>query len=206
MKDRDRRERRNEILDAAIEILIERGYRETTMLAVAKRANASKETLYSWFGDKTGLFEAVIQRNAERLQQEIAPFLSGEGGVGAFLTDFGIGLLNLLLSESGLAINRAAISEASRDLSLSRALERSGRGATFPLVIDTLRRYEAEGALKMDNPVDAGEMFLGLLTRDLQVRALLGLQTSLDPSEIRRRAEQATGAFLRVYGTDPVTS
>lgn len=202
MKTQDRRERRNEILDAAIEILIERGYRETTMLAVAKRANASKETLYSWFGDKTGLFEAVIQRNAERLQQEIAPFLSGAGGVGAFLTDFGVGLLNLLLSESGLAINRAAISEASRDLSLSRALERSGRGATFPLVIDTLRRYEAEGALNMDDPVDAGEMFLGLLTRDLQVRALLGLQTGLDPSEIRRRAEQATEAFLRVYGTE----
>lgn len=203
MKDRDRLERRNEILDAAIEILIERGYRETTMLAVARRANASKETLYSWFGDKTGLFEAVIQRNAERLQQEIAPFLSGEGGVAAFLTDFGIGLLNLLLSESGLAINRAAISEASRDLSLSRALERSGRGATFPLVIDTLRRFEAEGALRMDDPLDAGEMFLGLLTRDLQVRALLGLQSGLDPSEIRRRAEQATKAFLRVYGTDP---
>lgn len=201
MNEEDRLARRNEILDAAIEILVERGYRETTMLAVARRANASKETLYNWFGDKSGLFEAVIQRNAERLQSGIAPFLAGEGEIDAFLTDFGIALLKLLLSESGLAINRAAISEASRDMSLSRALERSGRGATFPLVIDALRRYEARGVLKMGDPLDAGEMFLGLLARDLQVRALLGLQADLSDGEIRHRAERATEAFLHVFGT-----
>lgn len=200
MKEQNRIERRNEILDAAIEILIERGYRETSMLAVARRANASKETLYNWFGDKSGLFEALIQRNAERLQATIAPFLEGEGPVEDFLTDFGAALLGLLLSESGLAINRAAISEASRDMTLSRALERSGRGATFPLVINALRRYEKQGVLKMDDPVEAGEQFLGLLSRDLQVRALLGLQTQLDPTETRRRAQQATDAFLRIFG------
>lgn len=200
MKEQNRIERRNEILDAAIEILIERGYRETTMLAVARRANASKETLYNWFGDKSGLFEALIKRNAERLQAAIAPFLEGDGPVEEFLTDFGTALLTLLLSESGVAINRAAISEASRDMTLSRALERSGRGATFPLVIDALRRYEKQGVLKMDDPVEAGEQFLGSLSRDLQVRALLGLQTRLDPAETRRRAQRATDAFLRIFG------
>jgi AcrR family transcriptional regulator len=39
------------VLEAALELLVERGYRRTTMAAIAERATASKETLYAWFGD-----------------------------------------------------------------------------------------------------------------------------------------------------------
>ena len=64
MKAASRDQRRDEILDHAVEVLAERGYRDASMLEIAKRAAASKETLYAWFGDKQGLFEAAIRRNA----------------------------------------------------------------------------------------------------------------------------------------------
>ncbi len=50
-------ERREEILEVALSVLAERGYRGASMREIAERAQASKETLYSRFGNKRELFE-----------------------------------------------------------------------------------------------------------------------------------------------------
>ncbi|MGI8910427.1 MAG: TetR/AcrR family transcriptional regulator, partial [Rubrobacteraceae bacterium] len=71
--------RREEILVAALEVLEERGYREASMREVAARARASKETLYSWFGSKSGLFEALISWQAERIDAALSRSLEGYG-------------------------------------------------------------------------------------------------------------------------------
>ena len=55
-------EREAEILDAAVEILIEHGYDRLTMDAVALRAKASKATLYRrWTSKQTLVVDAVIR-------------------------------------------------------------------------------------------------------------------------------------------------
>ena len=83
-------ERRNEILDVALAVLAERGY----------RAHASKETLYSWFGDKSGLFEQMVSWQAERLDETLARSLEPEGDdARAVLRTFAVEMLRLLLGE-----------------------------------------------------------------------------------------------------------
>ena len=52
--------RREEILKVALSVLAERGYRGASMREIAVRAQASKETLYAWFGNKRGLFEELV--------------------------------------------------------------------------------------------------------------------------------------------------
>src|SRR5690348_13081186 len=55
-------EREDEILDATVELLIEAGYDRLTMDAVAKRARASKATLYRRWETKASLVvEALIR-------------------------------------------------------------------------------------------------------------------------------------------------
>src|SRR5689334_12340401 len=55
-------EREDEILDATVELLIELGYDRLTMDAVAKRARASKATLYRRWESKASLVvEALIR-------------------------------------------------------------------------------------------------------------------------------------------------
>src|ERR671917_2547993 len=68
-------ERREEILKVALSVLAERGYRGTSMLKIAERSQASKETLYAWFGDKRGLFEELVSWQAERVDAALAPSL-----------------------------------------------------------------------------------------------------------------------------------
>ena len=45
------------------------------MLSVARRAGASKETLYSWFGNRDGLLRALIERNADTSAERVAAAL-----------------------------------------------------------------------------------------------------------------------------------
>ncbi|MEQ9164428.1 MAG: helix-turn-helix domain-containing protein, partial [Ilumatobacter fluminis] len=76
----DERSRREaDILDAALELLVDDGTGQLTMLAVAKRAGASKETLYSWFGDRSGLIRALIERNGERAAVAVRAAMDDDG-------------------------------------------------------------------------------------------------------------------------------
>lgn len=67
----------------AVATLAEYGYRESTMLEVARRASASKETLYAWFGSKPGLFQAVIRRNAGSVRAVLETHLDGDAPISA---------------------------------------------------------------------------------------------------------------------------
>jgi len=199
MKSESRDRRRDEILDVATGLLAERGYRDASMLGIASRASASKETLYAWFGDKRGLFEAVVRRNAEAVQSVLTRHLEGETATEAVLVDFGRALLELLLGDSAVAVNRAAISEARSDPRLARTLVASGRDATLPSFLRFLELRCRSGDLMMDSAVVAAEDYLGLLLGDTQIRRLLGVMAAPTKAEIEARAVRAAKGFLSIY-------
>ena len=43
------------------------------MREIAERAQASKETLYAWYGNKRGLFEELVSWQAERVDAALVP-------------------------------------------------------------------------------------------------------------------------------------
>ncbi len=199
MKAESREKRRDEILDVAVSLLAERGYRDSSMIEIAKRASASKETLYAWFGDKRGLFEAVVRRNAAGVQAALAEPLDEDAATEAVLVSFGGALLELLLGDSAVAINRAAIAEAPSDLSLATLLAREGRDATLPAFLAFLDSRASRGELAIGDTAAAAGDFLGLLLADRQVRRLLGLTKAPSKAAVRKQARHAARAFLRLY-------
>jgi AcrR family transcriptional regulator len=55
--------RPQEILAAALDLFVERGFAATRLEDVAKRAGLSKGTLYLYFANKEELFKAVVREN-----------------------------------------------------------------------------------------------------------------------------------------------
>ena len=200
MKEPDRAQRRDAILDAAAAILQERGYRGTTMLEVACRVSASKETLYAWFGNKSGLFQAVIRRNADTVRTVLEGHLDANAPVEEALVDVGRALADLLLGDSAVAINRAAISEARSEPVLARILMETGREATLPFFVQYLEQCRDRNLLDFDEPWEAAETFLGLLLGDMQIRRLLGVVDAPEIGDIEERAKRAAIKFLRLFG------
>lgn len=59
-----RKERRpGELLDAALDLFVEKGYAATRLDDVASRAGVSKGTLYLYYASKDELFKAVVREN-----------------------------------------------------------------------------------------------------------------------------------------------
>jgi len=198
---RDTREKRTrEILDAAVAVLRERGYGGATMLAIASRASASKETLYAWFGNKSGLFEAVIRANASQVDAALTAALEQSAPPQDALGAFGRELLALLLSEPALTINRAAISEAASIPAFGKILAAAGRDAVAPKLILYLDQQKQLGTLSFTDAEDAAETLISLLLGDLQVRRLLGVVPKPDRTWIETRATRAVAQFMRLYG------
>ena len=62
---------RDTLLDAVGELLAERGWNDVPMAEVARRAGVSRQTLYNEFGDRTGLAQAYVLREAERFLEDV---------------------------------------------------------------------------------------------------------------------------------------
>jgi AcrR family transcriptional regulator len=199
-------ERREEILKVALSVLAERGYRGASMREIAKRAHASKETLYAWFGDKRGLFEELVGWQAERIDAVLVPSLERDpDDPSIVLRAFAVELQRLLLGERAVVINRAAISEASTDPTFAKVLAAKGRGSIVPKLERYLENQRERGRLQFEDAGTAVDALIGLVIGDRQVRRLLGVLEMPEPAPIEARAEQAVRGFLVLFGREHST-
>lgn len=68
-KEREKEERRTEILKAAEQVFFEKGLAQATMDEIAERAELSKGTLYLYYGSKEDLYLGVECRGKQILQE-----------------------------------------------------------------------------------------------------------------------------------------
>ncbi|WP_179129657.1 TetR/AcrR family transcriptional regulator [Corynebacterium pacaense] len=190
--------RRTEILRIAIGELRDHGYEKTSMTRIAALAGASKETLYSWFGNKEELFAAAIEVNADDAAKLPDLAVSGPppspAEVPETLLRSARGLIDLPTGPDSIALNRAANSSPQ----LAEVLTRAGRERAGSAMVRYLERLSDQGMLHIDDAHDASTIYFGLVNRDSQIRALLG-GSAPDP---RARAEQGVDAFLNLFGKD----
>ena len=70
---------RDRILDAALASFASRGYEATSLDAVAKGLELTKQSILYWFPSKDALLEAVIARGAADLSSALESALAGAG-------------------------------------------------------------------------------------------------------------------------------
>lgn len=71
-KEREKEQRREEILNAAQQVFFEKGLQNSTMDEIAELAELSKGTLYLYYGSKEDLYLAVMLRGFDILHEQIA--------------------------------------------------------------------------------------------------------------------------------------
>lgn len=199
MRDENKASRQEKIEEAAYAVLEAKGYAGASMLAIARAAKASNETLYNWYGDKNGLFKALVLRNAEQVKALLEDGLRSDQQPMEILRALGPRLLALLVSPRAIQLNRAAAADPSGEL--GAAISERGREAVGPLIGEVLERARHEGALAFDLTGEAVALYLNLLVGDLQIRRAIGREPPLNEVEINRRAELAYDRFLRLNST-----
>jgi AcrR family transcriptional regulator len=112
--ERRKEARPGELLDAALDLFVERGFAATRLDEVAARAGVSKGTLYLYYAGKEELFKAVVRQNIvpliDSFEREMATWQAGSAELlQAFFrgwwTRFGstqlAGIAKLVVGEAG---------------------------------------------------------------------------------------------------------
>jgi TetR/AcrR family fatty acid metabolism transcriptional regulator len=78
LKERQRQEREALILRTAEEVLMEKGYHETSIDEIASRVGIAKGTVYLHFPSKEDLVVAIFTRDTRQLLEKVDEIVSGE--------------------------------------------------------------------------------------------------------------------------------
>lgn len=122
--------RRHAFLEAARTVFLDQGYEAASVNDVVRLAGGSLATLYAQFGNKEGLFLAVIQDEHERLTQAMTPDSVDHLPLEEGLQHIGEQFLRNILNRESLAFFRLVV----------------GEGRKFP---QSVQRYVATGADKV---------------------------------------------------------
>ncbi len=203
MKPAQQEERRRQIEAAAFELLAKNGYRRTSMLLIAKRAGASNQTLYAWYGNKQNLFKSLIDTNAHEVKALLRNALERELAPAEILRALGPLLLRFTTGEKAIIINRAAIADAGETGILAEAIDRAARDEMVALIGDLMSSLIRSACFRNDvDPKDAAETYISLLFGEVQIRQAFGRLGPLDEQTIQARANRAYSLTCRLYGTE----
>jgi AcrR family transcriptional regulator len=198
VREQTRTARQAQIEQAAYAVLEEKGYAAASMLAIAKKARASNETLYNWYGDKTGLFRALVMRNADEVRELLERGLAANAPPLDILRLFGPRLLALLVSPRAIQLNRAAAADPTGEL--GALISERGRETVAPLIGQVLEQARAAKLIAFEDRGEATGLYLDLLVGDLQIRRVIGREPAPDEAAIDKRARRALARFLRLTG------
>ena len=201
MRDENRSIRQDQIEQAAYAVLDAKGYGGASMLAIAKAAKASNETLYNWYGDKTGLFSALVRRNAAEVKALLQDQIAAGGDALDTLARVGPVLLQLVTSDRAVALNRAAAADPTGEL--GRVVAAEGRETVAPLIAQVIAQGREQGRLAFDDLTVACETWLGLLIGDIQIRRVIGRMPQPAPEVLAARADAALRHFSLLFAVLP---
>ncbi|MEP2945299.1 MAG: TetR/AcrR family transcriptional regulator [Lentilitoribacter sp.] len=188
-------ERRRSIEEAAYALIDEKGYDNISMLAIAKRAKASNETLYRWYGDKKGLFQAMVIRNADEVYASLVEDLDRQRDPMQILEDISLKLLRLLTSDRAIALNRAAAADASGELGI--ALSKVGRERVLPLISKVLGQIKDQGTFSDLSLDEVTRLYMSLIIGDLQIRRAIGVMPAPNETELKTTTRKALDHLLK---------
>ncbi len=196
MRQENQQKRRAQIEQAAYELFEQKGFAGTSMLSVAKRAKASNETLYRWYGDKLGLFMSLIERNLDDVNAVLKSETVQTDDPIETLQKLGPKLLELLTGTRAIALNRAAAADSSGALGL--ALAKGGRETVMPMVQSVFTALLTKIEATNISVSQASELYINLLVGELQARRMIGVIAPLNKSEIDARADRALRMILKI--------
>jgi AcrR family transcriptional regulator len=155
-------ERRAAIVEAAIRLFSERGFRGTTTRALADAVGVTEPVLYEHFKSKRDLYCAIIDTKSRegfaRAAQELEPYADARDDRGLF-TRVGQFVLRSFTADPAYA--RLLMSVALEDPELGNLFYERQRDARQALAA-YIRQRTREGAFKDIDPAVAARAFIGM--------------------------------------------
>ena len=192
------------ILDAALDVFLEKGYLGASMDEVAAKAAVSKQTVYKHFSDKERLFSEILLATTDQVERLVRYIIDEFDEVGQLEKTFdrlAQHFLGALMEPRLLRLRRLVIANADRFPSLGRSWYEGGFERVLAALADCFKKLHKSGALKVPDPLLAANHFVGmLLWIPINNAMFTGNETPFSSADLKRIARSAATTFLLAYG------
>jgi AcrR family transcriptional regulator len=186
-------ERRRQLIEAAEEVFIVKGYVATTMADIAAAATMSKKTIYQIFASKRELFDSLMIDRVVRLPRPEADSMEPPtAALRSMLLAYG----RALLSPRQIILMRLILANIASVPDASEVVRRRCQDAQADLA-HWLTGQAAEGAWHIADPRGAADMLLTLAFGSFQSALLLALRETPSETELTARIDWSINLFLR---------
>ncbi|MFA0810970.1 TetR/AcrR family transcriptional regulator [Microbulbifer epialgicus] len=191
--------KRQAILNAAKGLFLSKGFAATSVDAVASAAGVSKLTVYSHFSDKETLFSAAITSRCEMMMPLPIFDLREDDSVAEVLERIGQAFLSMVDNEDSIRLLRLLCALASQESKLAQLFFDAGPQRVLQGIEQVLRRATEMDKLRVEDPAEAAEDFIGILMGCRHMRVLIGCCAVQGEEERRERVHKAVTLFMRGY-------
>lgn len=178
------------ILDAALELLYERGYDGTTTRAIAERADVNEVTLFRKFGSKRALLMAVIDRETDITEDLTHDQFTFSGELEADLRMAGKRMCHHMVEKSKLI--KIIMMEATRDPGIWEHVSKT----PFAILGYITRYFEMlrdQGRVRDIDPYLMAIGFFSFFFRTMIANAFLGSDVFIEMDD------ETIDAFVDMY-------
>lgn len=198
--------RRELILERALAVFVANGYVGTTTDQLAAAAAVSKQTLYKEFGDKEGVFAALIQFACDRVEDPFAPLAgqmhriaSSEEAVELMAAQFTRSIMTPYVQQ----LRRLVIAEAVRFPHLGLLYWEGGFLRMIDSVGHCLQILDERGMLDIPDTRLAAHHFAALLLWIPGNQTMFAVTRPMADDELAQLTDAGSSAFLRAYRRQP---
>jgi AcrR family transcriptional regulator len=188
--------RRRAFMSAANAAFLEKGYAHTTLGDIIAKSGGSRQTLYTLFGGKQGLFEALVTE----LNAELFRPLRAEGQLDRapedVLVEIGIRFVQMVLAPTALGLFRLVVAEGPSMRELSEQFWKLGPARTITAFESYFAEQTRRGVLHLVDSKQAARQFQGMLLGNFHMQCLLGVREIPAPEEIEAFVKSAVERFL----------
>lgn len=187
--------RHNQLLDAALDHFLDKGFEMATIEAIAGEVGMTKRTVYARYPDKVALFLAAVNLAIERYSLPREQIEATDcGDLEQTLVNIAMLRIDLVASPRGLKLQRIIFTESYRFPEILKASFELGAKATIDFLASVLARETRAGRLAVDEPDQAAIVFMNMVVSGPVRFIVSGMPLPADV--VDRRVRYAVRLFL----------
>ena len=198
--------KRDKIVRSAAKLFLERGYDGVSINDIIDAVGGSKGTIYSNFGNKEKLFEAVVEQMCEdvTIQIDTRPI----GSLDEQLTRIAHSFVSKVLSPQILRFHRLVTSIGRTFPTVGRLFYNTGPSTVYQIIAEWIAAQQHAGNIRDDeDPHRLAVLFHDMLIGEQQLSWLTSASSEKDRAKrIDRTVRLAVKVFLRGCATQAAAS
>ena len=188
--------RQRVLIDTATQLFLELGYSAASMNQLVERAGGSKSSIYTYFRNKEGLFEAVIDDMVRDILFPLHAIQPDEQDLEESLRNVADRTLAVLTSPKGLGLSRIVYAECIKLPALGEAFYQHGPGRAIAELGNYLKDLNDSARITCQHPHSAAEFFWGMLLHKPMLQGLCGTERPMSAQKRKLYVAQVVDTFV----------